>query len=338
MKLQVKKGTTSKRIFIAIRDSSSTTGAYKTGLTSSNLLASYSREDDGNAGATAISLSAGTRGTWSSGGIVEKDSSAAKGDYELGIPNAALVAGSNVVTITVYDAGSNNVALLKIEIQLVDYDPQDSVRLGLTALPNAPANAAGGLPVSIAGALDLDEMNADIEAIQTGVAAIPTSNPTPAAIATAVWQDATPGDFTAGSSIGKSLYTSGIVPGVSGGLFIAGSNAATAVNFTGNLSGSVGSVTAGVTLAAGGLDPVLIESGIVASASLTNDAAAQLTSINARQALALIMSSAAAGVLAGAATTTVTTKPGGLPAGNTRITATVDVNGNRSALVLVVPT
>jgi len=34
-----------------------------------------------------------------------------------------------------------------------------------------------------------------------------------------------------------------VVAGGSGGLFIAGSNAATTVNFTGNLSGSVGSVT-----------------------------------------------------------------------------------------------
>lgn len=54
---------------------------------------------------------------------------------------------------------------------IVAYDPFDAVRLGLTALPNANATAAGGLPVSAAGGLDLDEMNADIEAIETTVAA-----------------------------------------------------------------------------------------------------------------------------------------------------------------------
>jgi len=74
---------------------------------------------------------------------------------------------------------------------------------------------------------------------------------TAAQVATAVWQDTTAGDFTVASSIGKSLYTSGVVPGGSGGLFIAGSNAATSANITGNitgnLSGSVGSVTARVT-------------------------------------------------------------------------------------------
>lgn len=39
-----------------------------------------------------------------------------------------------------------------------------------------------------------------------------------------------------------------VAAGSSGGLFIAGSNAATTVNITGSLSGSVGSVTAGVTV------------------------------------------------------------------------------------------
>jgi hypothetical protein len=94
----------------------------------------------------------------------------------------------------------------------------------------------------------------------------------------------------------------------------------------------------GFKLASDGIDAVLIESSITAGANLTNDSGTQLTSINARQALSLVMSAGAAGVLAGAATTTVTTKPAGLPSGNTRITATTDADGNRSAMVLKVPT
>jgi hypothetical protein len=109
---------------------------------------------------------------------------------------------------------------------------------------------------------------------------------------------------------------------------------------TGNVIPTVTTLTnkTGFSLASSGLDSVLVESGIAAGASLTDDAGTQLTSINARQALSLVVSSAAAGVLAGAATTTVTTKPAGLPAGNTRITATVDGDGNRSAFTLKVPT
>lgn len=92
-----------------------------------------------------------------------------------------------------------------------------------------------------------------------------------------------------------------------------------------------------IALVAGGLDSVLVESNITAGAGLTNDAGTQLTSINARQALAAILSACAA-VLAGAATTDIAIKPAGLPAGNTRIDATVDADGNRSAVALKVPT
>jgi len=42
------------------------------------------------------------------------------------------------------------------EVQVVPFDPYDAVRMGLTALPNAAADAAGGLPISDAGGLDLD--------------------------------------------------------------------------------------------------------------------------------------------------------------------------------------
>lgn len=44
----------------------------------------------------------------------------------------------------------------KVNVWPVSFDPTDSVRMGVTALPNAAADAAGGLPVSDAGGLDLD--------------------------------------------------------------------------------------------------------------------------------------------------------------------------------------
>lgn len=89
---------------------------------------------------------------------------------------------------------------------------------------------------------------------------------TAAALATAIWQDVTAGDFTTSGSIGKSLFTSGAVPGAAGGLFIAGTNAATTVttsftsSFTGNLTGSVGSV------ASGGITAASIASGAITNA------------------------------------------------------------------------
>lgn len=73
----------------------------------------------------------------------------------------------------------------------------------------------------------------------------------------------------------------------------------------------------GYSLAAAGLDVVSVEAGL-----------------NARQALA-IGASALAGVLSGAGTTTITIKGAGVA--TTRITATVDTDGNRSAVVLNPP-
>lgn len=136
------QGATSKIIPLSIKDSASTTGGYKTGLTSTSVTVSYARPDQGNAGATTVTLAAGTRGTWSSGGFVEKDATNSKGTYELGIPNAALAAGADWVIITVQDAASNGVAEQNILIMLSD------AHRGLgapDALPAVAAGSSGGL-------------------------------------------------------------------------------------------------------------------------------------------------------------------------------------------------
>lgn len=145
MKVSLLKGTTSYLARIFIQDSSSTTGAGLAGLTSgsSGLVCYRARDDDGNAAGTQITLSAGTRGTWSSGGFVEKDASNMPGVYELGITNASLVTGSKSVLIML--KGATNMAPLALEIELTGWDNQDGVRGGLTALPNAAAEAAGGI-------------------------------------------------------------------------------------------------------------------------------------------------------------------------------------------------
>src|SRR5690242_19981229 len=100
MKLLVKKGRTSLLVRIFIQDSSSTTGAGLTGLTSASagLVCYRARDDDGNLGATQVVLAAGTRGTWSSGGFVEKDAANMPGVYELGLPDAGQATGTETVT------------------------------------------------------------------------------------------------------------------------------------------------------------------------------------------------------------------------------------------------
>lgn len=114
------QGTTSQIIPVAIKDTSSATGGFKTGLTSTSITAYYSRSDQGNAGSTAITLAVGTRGTYFSGGFIEKDSTNAKGVYELGLPTGVLASGATSVVVTIQDAASNNVAPQQILIMLSD--------------------------------------------------------------------------------------------------------------------------------------------------------------------------------------------------------------------------
>lgn len=143
MKMQVLAGATSQSILVFIQDSSSTTGGGKTGLAynTSSLVCYYAKP-----GANSVSVSLATQtvtGAFSSGGFVEVDSTNMPGIYRLDIPDAAISAVGTVVFML---KGASGMAPLPLEIQCVAYNPADSVRLGLTALPNAAAAANGGLP------------------------------------------------------------------------------------------------------------------------------------------------------------------------------------------------
>ena len=126
MKLNLKKGSTSRRVAVFVQNSSASGVAGLAGLAynSAGLTAYYWREDAGNAGATAIALATATRGTWASGGFVEKDATNLPGWYEFGIPDAALASGAKWVIIQL--RGATNMVPVLIEIQLTDSEP-DSV-------------------------------------------------------------------------------------------------------------------------------------------------------------------------------------------------------------------
>lgn len=155
MKLQLLKGVTSQTLVVFIQDSSSTTGAGLASLAwnTGSLTWHYYREGDGT-GATSVTLATQTLGTWASGGFVEIDATNMPGWYEIGVPDLALATGADFVGMTL--KGATNMAQVNIEVQLTDVDMNDGVRGGMTALPNAAADAAGGLVISDAGGLDID--------------------------------------------------------------------------------------------------------------------------------------------------------------------------------------
>jgi hypothetical protein len=154
-KLSLLAGSTSKLLDLFVLDSSSTVGAGLTGLVfnTASLTAYYYRE--GAASATAITLATMTLGTWATGGFIVVDGTNMPGCYQLGLPNAALAAGAKSVLVML--RGATNMAPVLLEIELTACDNQDGVRLGLTALPNAAAEAAGGLYTRGSGAGQLSQ-------------------------------------------------------------------------------------------------------------------------------------------------------------------------------------
>lgn len=144
MKFSRVVGTTSLIIEVYVADSSVTTGAGLTGLAynTSNLKAYYKR-NTASADVAITLASVGTLGTYTSGGFAEVDATNMPGVYELHIPNAALVAGADSVTILLF--GATHVYPVVVDIELTGWNNQDGVRGGLTALPNAAAAASGGL-------------------------------------------------------------------------------------------------------------------------------------------------------------------------------------------------
>jgi hypothetical protein len=150
-----------------------------------------------------------------------------------------------------------------------------SITTALTA--NITGNLSGSVG-SVTGAVG--SVTGNVGGNVVGSVASVTGQLTAAQIATGIWQDATAGDFTTASSIGKALYIANVAPGAAGGHFIAGTNAATSIttalttNITGNLSGSVGSVTGAVGSVAGNVDGSVasVASGGITAASIAADA------------------------------------------------------------------
>ncbi len=195
-----------------------------------------------------------------------------------------------------------------------------------------------------------------------------TNQLTAAAIATGIWQDTTAGDFTTASSIGKSLFTSGNAPGAASGLALVGSNMGTVSSVTGavssvtgavgsvtgnvggnvvgsvgsvvgnvggNVVGSVASVTAGVTVTTNNDKTgytLTITPPTAATIATAVMASVIETGVSLTQAVQRI-GATTAGKLSGSQTATEVFV--GMDGSTTRVTVTVDSQGNRTSIVYV---
>ena len=157
MSIVRKAGTTDVSVVIRIVDS--TDGTPETGVVfdTAGIDLEYRREGAASVDITEATLAALTT-AHTDGGFLH----IGNGYYRLDLPDAACASGATGVLIHGTITG---MIVIGEYIQLVAYDPFDTVRLGLTALPNAAADAAGGLPISDAGGLDLDAQRSDVAAI-----------------------------------------------------------------------------------------------------------------------------------------------------------------------------
>jgi hypothetical protein len=175
MKLMLVKGATSVQVAIFVRDSSVTTGAGLTGLVfNTGSLTAYYWRPGGTATAITLATLANAQAAWSSGGFVAIDGTNMPGWYRLDIPNAVLASG--VDTCYVMLKGATNMEPVNIEIQLSSMNVNDAVRGGMTALPNANAEASGGLFTRGTGAGQINQdangrIDANMQAISQDSAA-----------------------------------------------------------------------------------------------------------------------------------------------------------------------
>ena len=141
----VQLNNTSRSEYVFIQNSSSTTGAGLTGLTylSAGMSATYVVER-GTPGSLSFASLTNANDPWVSGGFIEVSAALLPGVYRYDVPNVVFQTADKAVLMI---KGATNMAPVVLEYQIVAFNPDDSTRLGLSALPNAAAGAVGGLPI-----------------------------------------------------------------------------------------------------------------------------------------------------------------------------------------------
>lgn len=165
---QIKKAAASQTVYLEILDSTSTTGARKTGLVfnTASLTAYYVRSASSAVAITLATLAAANT-AWSSGGFKEVDATNMPGVYRLDVPDAAFASGAESVVITV--RGATGMAQVSLEVQLVDNTPADVYsRVGAPAGASVSADVAAVKAV-LPSALVSGRIDASVGAMASGV-------------------------------------------------------------------------------------------------------------------------------------------------------------------------
>ena len=187
--MNVKGGDTNVTTYFALRQSSgASAGQAATALTITDFDLQYVRSGAAPSAKVDATALAATDSAHGDNQAIEIDATDQPGLYRVDWPDAAFAAGVREVILTVkvataftehlrvqIDPPVNVVAISddqtaadNLESACDNYSAERG--LSGTALPAAAADAAGGLPISDAGGLDLDAMNTNINDIETDTA------------------------------------------------------------------------------------------------------------------------------------------------------------------------
>lgn len=140
----VQLGNTSRSEYIWIQDSSSSIGGGLTGLVFNSAgLTAYYVTERGTPTAITLATLASATAAYSSGGFIAVDGTNMPGLYRFDVPNAVFASADKAVVLL---KGATNMAPVILEYQITGFNPDDGVRLGLTALPNVAQGTSGALP------------------------------------------------------------------------------------------------------------------------------------------------------------------------------------------------
>ena len=225
---QIPKGSTNRSVDLYIIDATDGTPEVGVAWNTAGIDLKYRRDLEAAVSVTEATLAALTT-AHTDGGFLE----IGNGAYRFDLPDAAWATGADHVTVYGTVTG---MIVLPVTVQLVGYDPEGA-HVVQTGDSFARIGATGSGLTSLASQASVDTID---DFLDTEVAAIKTKT-----------------DFLPSATAGSA-----------GGVFIAGTNAATTITtaltttFTGNLTGSVDSVTNSVGSVTGAVGSV---SGLTAA-------------------------------------------------------------------------
>ena len=348
----IKHGTTSKIIEVALRDS--TTGQGKTGVAHSSVTASYVREGGTR---TAITLASGTAGdAYSSGKWAEVDSTNMPGLYQLHVPNAAFASGVDAVTVQLKVTDALD-AVRRFVLVAVDYG--SATDFGLSRLDATVSSRNSTTPLDAAGvrtAVGLASANLDtqLSTIDTNVDSVlvDTGTTLPATLTTIDGKIDTVDTNVDSILVDTGTTLPGTLSTIDGKIDTLDTNvdailvdtdttipaliATVDTNVDAILVDTGTTIPALIATVDGNVDSILVDTNTTIPALIASEISDALTVdtlIDGKtiQQTFRYIAAITAGQISGAGTGTETIL--GIDGATTRVVATVDASGNRTAMV-----